>query len=167
MNKMIYTLIFCTNFFALSSCAQTKNLIVRSDAYYVIPIPGNIPVDDNGNPLELKRDTVFTVYIEAKSSGIQWEKAWKNGRYFSIIPAVIKKSKVEVGETKTENKKIVLTPQKGNTLWQLELSDDNKHQKSPQSLLSGGILLKGKWNNQSSFFHKITRLTEMASPSHY
>ena len=64
--KNLLLILFSTTFF-LTGCAQTKTSIQNSYAYFRIFIPGNLPVDDNGNPLR-GADTMRVIYIETKGA---------------------------------------------------------------------------------------------------
>lgn len=161
MKKFVYTVILAVCFYTVPSCAQTKIPVVKADAFYTIPVPGTIAVDENGQPRNNKRDTVFSIFAETKETNINWEKAWTNGHSYSLTSVNKTNSKIEIGEGAT--KKITLTPQSGNTIWQLELSNDQKNEKPPQRLSAMEILLKGQWKNKS-FFYKIKSAKELPSP---
>ncbi|QEC55349.1 hypothetical protein [Flavisolibacter ginsenosidimutans] len=137
--------------------------MVKARGYFMIPTPGTIAVDDSGNPLNASRDTVFTLYVETKSKTVKWERAWKNGRSFALIPSQINKEEI-VGTAKKDNGKIVIAPGNSNTLWRLELADDQKKEKLPQAAQQG-ILLKGRSGNKP-FYIVIKSLTELASPEY-
>jgi hypothetical protein len=145
-----------------NSCAQTKGVAVRSTGFFMIPSPGTIMADKNGQPIDPVRDTVFTLYVETRNPSIQWETAWKNNRSFSFTPQPLTKA-MAVGETKSTGQKISLSPSPGNTLWQLELSDDQQKTRPPRYVAGNEVLLKGISNNQP-FFVKLSSLTELASP---
>jgi hypothetical protein len=147
---------------SVSSCAQTKNVAVRSTGFFMIPSPGTIMADENGQAIDPVRDTVFTLYVETKNPSVKWETAWKNNRSFSVIPQPLTTALV-VGETKSTGRKISLSPSTGNTLWQLELSDDQQKTRPPQSVSGNEVLLKGV-SNKKPFFVKLSSLTELASP---
>ncbi len=162
MEKIFYSFVIISCLFTRYSFAQGQAPVVKAYGFYMIPMPGTIRVDDNGRPVD-KRDTVFNLYVETKGNNIHWERAWKNGSSFAVIPSRVNMAKVLVGESLSEKKKIELSPQKGGLLWQLELSDDSKHQKAPQRLSGAEVLLKGKWKNKT-FYYKIKSLSELASP---
>ena len=128
----------------------------------MIPTPGTIAVDDNGRPLHAHRDTVFSLYVETKNNAVKWERAWKNGRSFTLIPFKITGKEI-VGPAKSGDKKIEMAAGNGNTLWKLELADDLQKQKPPKPATPDGILLKAKNGNQLLYI-EIKSLTELASP---
>ena len=146
----------------LQACAQSKNFIVKSSGYFMIPAQGTIEVDDIGEPISKKRDSVFLVIVETKSGNIDWAKAWRGDRSFSIIPSQIKE-KLVVGFTRLGNKPIEIAPSSGNFLWRLELSDDQAKEKLPQQITSSEILISGFKNNKR-FVAKTNTVTELASP---
>ncbi len=164
MKKIFYFFLIIACLFTLPSCAQSKPPLAKVYGFYVIPIPGTIRVDESGRPVD-KRDTVFNVYIETKASDIHWHRAWKNGRSFAVTAFPVNAAKAVVGESRAGQRKIELSAQKGSALWQLELSDDTKHEKAPQRLLGSEVLLKGQWKNKT-FYYKIKSLTELASPQY-
>lgn len=162
MEKIISGAVVLLICLSVTSCAQTKSVAVRLTGFFMIPGPGTIMADENGQAIDPVRDTVFTLYVETKNSSVQWETAWKNNRSFSVIPQPVTTALV-VGETKSTGRKISISPSSGNTLWQLELSDDQQKTRPPQHVSGHEVLLKGISNNQP-FFVKLSSLTELASP---
>ncbi len=47
--------------FTLLSCAQGRYGVEKISAFATEQIPGNIPVGPDGEPLALKKDTVYTI----------------------------------------------------------------------------------------------------------
>jgi hypothetical protein len=148
--------------FFLQSCAQINKAIVKSTGYFFIPTPGTIAVNDKGEPLPGKRDSVFLLFVEIKADNIQWESAWKDGRSF-ILTATKVKAKVTIGQTKARNQKVEVLPPSPNTLWQLTLSDDEKRSLAPQITTPDEILLKGRIKNENVFV-RVRPLIELTSP---
>lgn len=149
--------------FALPACAQTKNGIVKTNSYYMIRTPGTIPVDDNGQEIPVQRDTTFSVYAETVSRDFVWERAWRNGREFTISAAPVQGGEVEVGVTLSGDRKVVLKPGRENTLWRLELTALAETTVPSKPLKRGEVLLQGKRKDQP-FFYKTGPSIELASP---
>jgi hypothetical protein len=162
MEKYLYSLLLIACFYTLPSCAQVKVPVAQVRGYFMIPIPGMVAVDENGRELNNQRDTVVTIYVEVTDSSVKWRKAWRAGRSFSLISYPVNKGQFIVGKT-IHDENIVLTPQHGNTLFQLQISNDKKYEKSPQRVTGTEILLEGKWKNKL-FYYKIKTLAQVASP---
>jgi len=107
--------------FCFSSCAQTTNLIVNKYAFYNVVIPGNIPVDENGRPRNLRIDTAIYVFAETSKKEIQWEKAWINGKEKKANPILLSVDSVFIGYDKAMNNPIIIRAKA--YLWQLYFSD--------------------------------------------
>lgn len=150
---------------SFTSCAQVNKSIVKGSAFYTIPTPGTIAVDDSGNPLPVRRNKVYTIVLEVKDGIPEWSKAWIDNKLFTVIPLAVKQSSMAVGKKRADGNEIVMEAAKGNSLLQLELSPQDSYQQPPQSLKQGELLLEGKWKGKP-FYYKIPMLTELASP-HY
>lgn len=148
---------------AVSSCAQQRKAVVKAYAFYMVPTPGTIPVDENGQPLEYKIDTVFSVFVETRNADMQWLRAWKKNASFALSSSRIKSGSIVVGASRPENKEIRLRAKEGHTLWQLHLSAEQKTVSAPQSLKGQDLLLQGKWKN-GTVYHTIRSWTALASP---
>lgn len=165
MNRFAICLLCSFVFMALQACAQVKITVVNSSAFYMIPSPGTIAVDEKGNELPPPRDSVFYLYVETKGSNIQWERAWKDGRSFSVLPVAVNQQRVQVGTDAMKNRNIQLSPASGNTLWQIELSDDLQRNKPPKTVTPHEILLKGIEAGRPVYV-TIKSLTQIASPEY-
>lgn len=160
----IKSLSFCLLFFVtLSSYAQTKYGIKNIYAYYAQHLPGNIPVDDNGNSLYKGPDTLITVYIETTGQEPHWSNAWRGNKVYSIVTTLIKQPTIEAGIRKSSNQKILVSPAKGNCLWQLEFVPQESRMLPPQKMKPGEIILRGKYKSKT-FLQKISRLIELRLP---
>lgn len=160
--KLYCICLFITTF---QACAQVKNTVVKSNAFFMIPMPGTVPVDEQGNEVRPQRDTVYFIYVETKEKDIKWERAWKNGRSFSVIPSALREAKTVITSGLGGNQKIRISPADGNTVWQIELSDDQQKAAAPQPLKAGEILLIGKEKGKA-FYVTINTVTEIASPEY-
>jgi hypothetical protein len=103
------------------SCAQTKSIISKARLVYYMPATGNIRVDSNGEPITVKIDTVFTVYVESSTRNITWLNAIGNGRQYKIYSNVITQTPVKAGLQKSNNQLLFIQPSAGFILWELRL----------------------------------------------
>ncbi len=150
---------------SIASCAQMNKSIIKASAYYTIPTPGTIPVDDGGNEVVIKRNKVYNIFLEVNSNSIEWTKAWVADQLFNVIPLTVKGSSVEIGKKKSDDKKVVMGAAKGNSLVQLELSPNDSYVKPPQAVKPGELLVAGKFKGKL-FYYKISNVIELASPEY-
>lgn len=150
---------------SLAGCAQMNKSIIKAAAFYTIPTPGTIPVDDSGNPIQIQHSKVYRIFLEVKGSSPQWTKAWIDEKLFSVIPITVKEKKVVIGKRKTDDQKIVMEAGNGNSLVQLELSPGVNSQRPPQVIKPGDLLLEGKWKGKP-FYYKVSKVMELASPEY-
>lgn len=144
----------------LLACAQTKNLIKKTYATYSVHIPGNIPVDQNGNEIPV-RDTVFTVYVESTSADVNWSSAWFDGKSYTVIANLIDTSQVDAGTLMSNNQKLVIKKTLGsNTLWHIQLLLAQKILPSPVTPVHGQIIIVGKYHGKK-ILKKITSMMEI------
>ena len=148
---------------AFSSCAQTRNGIKKIAAFYAIRIPGNIPAVENGNEFANVIDTIHTIYIELNGKNIEWKQAWMANKIYTITAQLISKTPLEIGVDKVTRQDIVLTPSKGNSLWQLVLVPDKQTRPAPQKIKPGEILLEGKLG-RTTIYQKIDNQTMLQRP---
>lgn len=163
MNKLFQALLPGLILFSFPACAQTKNGLVKTNSFYFIRMPGTIPVDDSGQEIPVQRDTAFFVYVETSAPGFQWEKAWKDGRSYSVSAVQVADSEVQVGISKNGDRRIVLSPSKNNNLWLLEMTEDPQVNASPQPIKKGEVLLQVKRKGKS-FYFKTGPSVELSSP---
>ena len=145
-------------FFAVTmfSCAQGKHGIVSIRAYITERLPGNIPVDAQGEPLRHGPDSIYTVYVETKEM-ITWDSAWMNGSRYAIEASQLTIFPVDAGTDKSTGQKILLRPADGNQLWLLTL--DNV---APGTVPGGekekeGLRLRGR-KGKKSFTYEVDSL---------
>jgi hypothetical protein len=150
---------------SLTSCAQMNKSIVRASAFYTIPIPGTMQVDDAGQPFPIQRTKVYTIFLEVNENAFEWTKAWADGRVFNVVPHAAKESSVVAGKKVVNNEQVMVRAAKGNFLQHLELSPDETPGAPPQKINDGELLLEGKWKGKR-ILYKITTVTELASPEY-
>jgi hypothetical protein len=109
----------CFLLIVTAGCAQQKPVAEKAYAFYRISHPGNIPVDDQGNP-EQRVDTVYQVYLESGSQAPDIVYVSIHGLQYHAV--AVQLEEVEVGKRTSDNKTILLRARPGYALWQLDLS---------------------------------------------
>jgi hypothetical protein len=151
--------------FSLTSCAQISKTIIKASAYSMIPIPGTIPVNDDGTPMPLPRNVQYSVYLEVKGTPPEWQLAWIGDKQFDVRPYVFNDKKIMIGKRKKDGKQIELKAGNENKLIHLELIPKEKAGKSPKTIKAGQLLLQGKWKGKT-ISHSIPEIIELASPEY-
>jgi hypothetical protein len=150
--------------FAVCSSAQASKTVIRATAFFTVPTPGTIMVDENGNPRQTQRQKVYTVFVEIKGTTPAWTKAWTDNKTFSVLARPVSGGSAVAGKRKTDDKRLVVKSSGGNVLQQLEFSPAID-QRSPQLVGPNEILLAGRVKGKT-FYYKISALTELASPEY-
>jgi len=146
----------------LSSCAQTKKLVINSHAFFEQRLPGMQRTDQDGKPVPVKPDTVTIVYVETVSKDVLWETAWQNGQQYSFFSQEIVAAPFNAGRSYTEDRKITLFTESGNFLWKLYLIKEPNQKAPPDQPIKGNeILLKGKFKGKP-FFKNAGKPVELA-----
>ena len=164
MNKYLFSILFSS--ISIISCSQTKYGIKKIYAFSAERLPGNIPVDAQGNSLYKGPDTLNTIYIETSGKDIQWNSAWKNGKMYSINAMLIIGLPYEAGIKKSNNQKVLISAAPGSKLWQLELVPAEGKKKSPVKARPGEIILEGIYKGKK-IIQKIDKQVELALPPSY
>jgi len=146
---------------SFSSFGQVQPAIKNVHAFYYIPLPGIIGVDLDGNPLKVKRDTVYRIFVEVKGTVPKWKAAWKGGKTYLISAIPQKNFPVKAGETTDDGMPINITPRKGNSLWELEFGAPTSTEIN-KGIKSNEIMLEGVFKNK--IFYKKAIPTHIASP---
>ena len=144
-----------------------ENRGIRHTYFFITEhLPGNIAVDPDGRSLRAGPDTIMTVYLETCLSGeIEWEKAWKNDKVYSVHCIPVLSQTVDVGIRKADRQKIILMTAKGCRLWRLELAPLDSPIVQPVKTLPGEIMLRGRYSHRA-ILQKIDRPVELlAAPS--
>ena len=110
-------LLFLYSFLGITlfTFAQSNSPIKNIYAVYMVHIPGNIPVDRNGNAIS----TFYTstiIYVESTPTFILWVKVWKNNKSYSLPSTPIANSYLDVGTKTTSNEKMIIRVTKENKL---------------------------------------------------
>ncbi len=162
MKKLLFLFLLVAS---IAACGQLNKTVVKANAYYTIPIPGTIMVDESGKQVPPPRTKVYTVYLEIKGTLPQWTKAWVDGKCFTLFQHSITHDSINIGKRYADDKKIVMKASKGNALVQLDLSPDDTEKKPPQKLGINELLLQGKLKGKP-FFYKTSNLVELTSPEY-
>ena len=154
-----YLLFYSLLCISLWSCAQSTRLVKKVLATYTVHIPGNIAVDRDGNSIS-QGDTLNVIYIETASEKIQWTKAWKDGKNYTIIKTLLTGSSFDAGTNKLTNEKIILHVTGRNKLWKLQLIPEEKFFLAPLKALPAEIILQGIYHGKK-ITQKIDKQTEI------
>jgi hypothetical protein len=145
MKKIISTLLllfFIANIFAQKPCS-----ILSANAFYSIVMPGNMPVDENGNPRKVKPNYSRTIFI---SSNCSVAPVVNKVMYDNIsAPFFIEKAKKEEVSNLMDdmNNKIKLNVSTSSFLWKISIVESGgiSLPEKPKT-----ILLLWKFKNKSS-----------------
>lgn len=156
---------------SLYSCAQSGRVVSKSYAYFFENRRNNFPKYSDDEEIFGKKDTIkaiplppvidtfIIVYIETKSKMISWDTAWQKDQAFQITALPIAQIPFQAGFVKGGSQ-IVLTPKKGNFLWQLQFSPINSLKNLPRKITKDRIMLNGR-NNGRKFSFKTSGLKEI------
>lgn len=160
MFRLILVSFLCIN--SSISFSQSSYGIKNIQGFYTEKLPGNIPVDENGNSLFKGPDTLIVIYVETSGKGPEWKMAWWGGKNYSITSSLILQTLYEAGTKLKDSKRIILSPAKGNKLWKLSLQVCEKKIYLPQKIKPGQLLLKGKYLNKT-IYRKIDSLVQLTT----
>ena len=117
MKKIIHTLLLL--FFIINTQAQKNCIVQNANAFYSIVMPGNMPVDENGNQRPLKVHKSRTIFISSNCalepliSKVIYDNT--NGPFF-----IEKANKEEIANLMDDmNNKIKLNAPKSSFLWKI------------------------------------------------
>jgi hypothetical protein len=151
----------------LSSCSQTTTGIYKTASFYKINTPGTIPVDDNGNVITIKRDTLREIYIVTKSTKApEIIAVVRNLQYYTPLVSKIDSNKIYVGEKLPDNQRVEFNAGPGYSLWKISVAEAMRDlviikEKSPPSFY---LYIKYKGKNR---IHKIKSSIELVPELHY
>lgn len=119
MKKIFSTIVlvfFITNLFAQKPCS-----VISANAFYSIVMPGNMQVDENGQPLKKKVNKNRTIFI---STNCKTAPTISKVIYDTVSPSFfIEKAKAEEVSSLMDdaNNKIILKIAKSSFLWKLSI----------------------------------------------
>ena len=162
----------------LFACAQTKNIVRKSYAYYIESVRGKhpkggideiaivnsdslyLPVNTDTFILPAKMDTFIVIYLETSSQLISWDTAWQNEQPYLITALHIAQTPFHAGFVRGGNQ-VILTPADGNFLWQLQLFRTGPALLNGKTITKDAIILKGMFKGKYTFL-KTGPLIELA-----
>lgn len=150
---------------SVSACGQISKAIVKANAYYTVPVPGTIMVDENGKEMPPPRTKIYTVYFEIKGVVPQWTRAWIAGKSFTPVTGQTSNDSIIVGKKYGNDGEIVLRTSKHTALFQIGLTPDEPAKQSPQKLDANKLFLEGKLKGKR-FLYKISNFIQLASPEY-
>ncbi len=146
--------------FGIVACAQEKYGIKNVQLFSRVQMPGNIPVNEKGEPLR-GPDTIYSIIVETTGKPVQWKAAYTKNKVYSITATLVSNLPYDAGIDDANGKKILLTPAKGNQLWLLDLSPMETDTAARPTVISPGImLLQGKKGN-TPFSRTIQQKTDI------
>lgn len=145
------------------ACAQTKPVARKTYGYYSERLPGNIPVDSNGNPLPgFGPDTTYTLYVETATGDLNWDSAWIGERAFGIAAQRLEDRVIEAGIEKNRKQPVVIRAGGGMVLWRLDLIPSDPVPGIP-GISPKQIVIKGR-DGKKQFEIQVDSLLELAVP---
>lgn len=126
---------------ALSSHAQARCNVNKAYAYFTVTMPGTQMVDEKGNPVPPVPYTDRFIFLECTGTK---KPVIQAVRYTSMNLAVAaikpEANKIIVGKKYQNEKEIILTAKKGNTLWRLDIQPTDD--KMPDANASSNIIIQ-------------------------
>ena len=148
MKKYLSLFLFFCLSVAFMSCSRAQKLLGKNYAYALVQLPGNIAVDESGQPFKRPVKIVLTVYLESKSGFIQWDSASVNGKTFGVRSFPVTDTVHAVGFEKQTGRQIKIQKQDGYQLVALYLDLQGGEWKDVAEVEGKTILLKGRSGNK-------------------
>lgn len=149
-----------------ASCAQTNYLADDgfrvSFATFTEQMPGNIPVDANGNDISAPFTKKYIVYLGSSSANIKWENAWIGREHYLLENEVIEVFPYNAGEKKSTGEKIFINKEKDMRVWKLKLHPAYDNMPVPEKESEDKIILQGSLNGKK-IIRKIEKVVEIES----
>lgn len=121
-------------------------VIKRTDAFYIVRLPGTLPVDESSRQSTPQIDTTNFIYVETSLQNIIWQEAIIQGRTYTIVAEKLGKEAIDIGYDKTTQQNIRITPADSNYLWRLTFKPKQSSDIIPNDHL---ILIKAKVEGKS------------------
>gem|GEM_PF-6304732 len=138
LKRLLFLLLFCGC--AAYSFAQCGLRNLR--AFRGIQSPGNIAVDEQGNPMGRAHDTTYMVFLEGKVKRIDGGYAWLGKRRFEVLAEPLPQRSVVPGRDPVSGKEISISATGSNKLWRLALAPAIRRRPVPERVPSGTLLLE-------------------------
>jgi hypothetical protein len=161
--KKFFLFILLIALLFITGCAQRQYGYQKGLFYFKQKHPGNIMVDDNGQPIN-STDTIQFIYVEVKGTNEPAiEEVMHNGKSYAAAVFSASPSEFQIGIRKLDGKKEVLQPKEGNKIWKLELTPlENK----TTIKNNGPTIIKGKLAGKP-FLWRIHQTIELAADETY
>lgn len=143
MNRVLIAVIIIS--FTVTSCAQGKYGVVKSQAYFRESAPGAVAVNEMGNQ-QYTVDTIYSVFIEAKPGNSPvWKKAWIGKNTYNVLSTIMATPHI-AGMKQNADEDVILSASGSNQLIQLNLEKtiaERIPEKYQEQTTSKAILLEG------------------------
>ena len=135
-------------FFTYISNAQKKCKTLEAKAFISISMPGNIPVDENGNPFLVKENIIRTIYL---TTSCQLPPVLLTIKYYNLEGIKISNGvtlKNVIALKVIVDKSIAIKKIKGSTTWRLDidLGENKIEQNNTLRIQINGTLGKEKFD---------------------
>lgn len=125
------------------SCAQSKNIVVKTYAFISVNRPGIIATNEEGKPLNTGTDTTLLVYVETKGNiSPEWKYAWKNGKTYMLNYSQVEQKEIKAGQNKITGEEIRISAEENNKLWLLQLVPSNAKLPTPEKLNNNELMIQ-------------------------
>lgn len=105
----------------LFSCSGPKNVIQSAEAFIVTPQQGTVKVDEKGNEVDPIPSPVIVVFVHCTSNKVNWDSAWLGNSQYPVLQQPVTQP-LEMGTDATTGNKIMIRPQEGSYLFQLQVN---------------------------------------------
>ena len=150
------------SFFSFPTIAQNSCPIKRAYSFYTVSVPGMIPVDDKGNPVQAVISIDRSVYLECSGGKMPVidKILYDNSTMKTIISRIIG-STVIVGKHAENGHDFEITCRKGYTLWKVELYPEDQNHTIGQDCRN--IIIKSRYAGRlcKLSLYKETRLMSL------
>lgn len=163
MKRFIYLSGFgCFLFFA--SPAQPPGKIHRAYAFFKVITPGNIPVDDNGRPIQSLPNIERFIYIECSGAAMPVvTNVLYDGISFAPLVTSVDEMRLHVGKKPGNNRDVELSALKNNRFWKIGLQASGISSPPPGVK---HILIKTRSGSKPHTF-TLYKETELMAPEMY
>ena len=139
--------------------AQTGCNVKKAFAFYTVSVPGIQMVDENGNAIPPKADIARFIYIESFGKAKPEIKTvlYNNKNLPATVTAVKEKTVIPGGDL-GNNKDFKIIANKSNSLWKIELQQEEDNSMPGQDCKN--IIIKTKIKGKTCSF-KLLKETEL------
>ena len=151
---------------ALENCSAQIFKIKKAVAFYSISIPGMAHTDINGNRINPKPITERQIYFETNyKSKPNIDSILYNGIAYTGTLDTVKDTIITVGINSKTGKPIILIPQKGNSVWVINLNQPTNEVDLSNTSINT-IILKCKLG-KNTIKQVITKEVQLNTPDRY